>query len=76
MIQKSLGKPAVKSKSVQGSVLALMGGVMTVLELSGHLPIGMSTPATAAISGILSGIGGLWALFGSVTRKAPITSLF
>lgn len=69
-------KSAVQSKSVQGSVLALIAGVLGTLETFGKLPQGTGEASIVAVTSIISGVGGLWALFGSLTRKARITSFF
>lgn len=69
-------KSASKSKAVQGGVLALIGSVLVTLEALGKLPGGSTDTATAALGGIITGLGSLWSIFGSLTRKDKIVSLF
>jgi hypothetical protein len=67
------GKAAVASKSVQGSVVALIGSVLLVLEQFGKLPPGSGATIAGAAGAIL---GPIWALIGAIGRKQPITSVF
>lgn len=76
MAQLKKGKAALKSKSVQGSVIAIVGGIVTIAGVFGALPSGSETALISGVSAVCSGVGGLWALFGSLTRKDAITSLF
>jgi hypothetical protein len=75
MLESIVGKSAVSSKSVQGAVLAIIGGALGFLESSGKIPTGTSQDAAMSLSSLLGGLGGLWALIGAFTRKKAITSI-
>lgn len=66
------GKSAVASKGVQGSCVAIGGGILPILEFFGVLPPG-STPIL--VPAACSIVGGLWGLIGRLTAKKRITSL-
>lgn len=63
-----VGKPATKSKSVQGNLIALVGVGAAYMELTGKLPLGGASLAITAA-------GAAWSLLGALTRKMKITSL-
>lgn len=50
-------KPAIKSTTVQGSILAILGSVGAYLEAAGKLPLGGAGPIVAAVGGLLSLVG-------------------
>lgn len=63
-------KSALASKGVQGSVIAVVGGVLTYLQMSGVIQ-----PQTD-LTPVISIVGGLWAFLGRVTASKKITSWF
>lgn len=52
-------KPAAKSTTVVGSVLAFVGAVGAYLEAAGKLPVGGAAPIVGAVGAVLSLIGRL-----------------
>ena len=58
-------KSALKSKTVAGGVLGIVGSVVSYLELIGRLPIGAAGP-------IVGLIGGVIAIFGRVTAVSKL----
>jgi hypothetical protein len=63
-------KPAVKSTTVAGGILALLGSIGSYLEAAGKLPVGGAAPIVGAIGALLSLIGRLR------SDIKPITGLF
>ena len=61
MSQKQTKSP-LKSKTVAGGVLGIVGSVVSYLELIGKLPIGAAGPVVGAIGGLLSIFGRLGAV--------------
>jgi hypothetical protein len=69
------GKAAIRSKSVQGAVIAILGTIALTFEQLGKLPTGTTEGATNMVTQVVTGLGGLWALIGALTRKERITSI-
>lgn len=63
-------KSALTSKGVQGSVVAVIGGVLTYLEMSGTISTGADLTPVVAI------LGGLWSLYGRLKATKSISSWF
>lgn len=57
-------KSPLKSKTVAGGLLGIVGSVVSYLELIGRLPIGAAGPVVGLVGGVLSIFGRL----GAVTR--------
>lgn len=62
-------KPAIKSATIQGALLSIIGSVASYLEAAGKLPIGGAAP-------ILALAGGLLSILGRLKAKNPISGLF
>ena len=52
-------KPAIRSTTVAGGVLALLGSIGSYLEAIGQLPVGGAAPIVGAVGALLSLIGRL-----------------
>lgn len=50
-------KPALKSKTILGSVLSILGAVGSYLELAGKLPAGGAAPLVTIIGSVLAMFG-------------------
>lgn len=62
-------KSAVGSKGVQGSLVTIVGAVLTYLELAGKLPMGGASPLVVVF-------GGVYSLFGRLFASKKIDSIF
>jgi hypothetical protein len=58
-------KSPLKSKTVAGGVLGIVGSVVSYLELIGKLPIGAAGPVVGLIGGLVS-------IFGRVTAVSKL----
>lgn len=55
-------KSPLKSKTVAGGLLGIVGSVVSYLELVGKLPIGAAGPVVGLVGGVLSIMGRLKAV--------------
>lgn len=55
-------KSPLKSKTVAGGLLGIVGSVVSYLELIGRLPIGAAGPVVGLVGGVISIIGRLGAV--------------
>lgn len=55
-------KSPLKSKTVAGGILGIVGSVVSYLELIGKLPIGAAGPVVGLIGGVVSIFGRLTAV--------------
>jgi len=62
-------KSAIKSVTIQGAVLSILGAVGSYLESAGKLPIGGATP-------IVTVVGSLISIFGRLVASTKIGSIF
>lgn len=58
-------KSPLKSKTVAGGILGIVGSVVSYLELIGKLPIGAAGPVVGLIGGLVS-------IFGRVTAVSKL----
>lgn len=61
-------KSAIQSMTIQGALLAMLGGVGSYLELAGKLPLGGAAPIVTVVGSVLS-------IIGRIVAKTKITGL-